>query len=97
MQTVTVKHIFVNECCVTCPTCGHVNFHTIDPPGAPIDKRPWGHRLCDTPLHRIECPGYNIVPAEDVKIHATLASFKGAGGMPNGWQAINMNLWREAR
>lgn len=91
---VEIHHIFVNECWVKCPRCGHVNFHTVGPPGALIDKRPWGHRECDVP--RQDCPGYNIMPAEDVKIYETLSSFKKAGGIPKNWKRTNTKMWRQA-
>jgi hypothetical protein len=91
---VRVRDILVNECWVTCPSCGHVNIHTVGPPGAPIAARPWGHRGCDAPA---ACAGYRIVPSEDVKIHTTLALFKKAGGMPRRWRQINMKMWKDSR
>jgi hypothetical protein len=87
---VRVRDILVNECWVTCPTCGYVNFHTVGPSGAPIADRRWGHRVCESP--GFLCDGYCIVPAENVQVHAELASFKKTGAIPKGWQQANMKM-----
>ena len=86
---VPIKDIFMDECWVTCPNCGYVNYHNVGPEGAPIADRPWGHRFCDSPG---ACPGYRIAPADDARVHTDAASFRKTGAIPKRWQRTNINM-----